>query len=396
MLFGHDRAQKRGNVRRVSKRRIHRRAGTAHRGFGPLVTALEDRTLLTTPTFAYLTVSASAITYGQQEVLTASVTTNPVSTIVPSGGTVSFIDGGRTLVTENLGSNGTATLNTTDLSAGDSAISVSYSGDADFGASTTPVAPIVVINTVAGGGNGDGGQATATALYSPYGVVVDSQGDLFFTDSGENEVREVNASTGVITTVAGTGAMGYSGDGGLATAAELDDPTGLAIDGFGDLFIADTGNNVIREVSNGEITTVAGDGTYGYSGDGSSATGAELNAPLGVAVNSKGNLYIADTANNVIREVSAGIITTIAGNNKPGYNGDNTTATSAQLDNPSGIAVNKNGDVFIADTGNNLIREVSGGAAHDGRRRLQPRARVFRRQRLGNRRPARPARGSGR
>jgi hypothetical protein len=364
MLFGRERAQKSGKVHRLARRRSHCAAGALRRGFGPFVTALEDRTLLTTPTFAYLTVSTSAITYGQQAVLTASVTTDPVSTTVPSGGKVSFIDGGTTLATENLGSNGTVTYSTTALPAGDDTITVSYSGDPEFGASTTPAAPIVVINTVAGGGNGDGGQATATALDLPYGVVIDSQGDLFFTDSGENEVREVNASTVVITTVAGTGAAGYSGDGGLATAAELDDPTGLAIDASGDLFIADTGNNVIREVSNGVITTVAGDGTFGYSGDGGSATSAELDAPLGVAVDSKGNLYIADTGNNVIREVSAAIITTIAGDFKlgPGYNGNNTTATLAQLDNPSGIAVDKNGDVFIADTGNNLIREVSGGA----------------------------------
>ena len=151
---------------------------------------------------------------------------------------------------------------------------------------------------------------------------MDSAGDLFIADTGNNVVREVNASTGAITTVAGNGTAGYSGDNGPATAAELASPAGVAVDSAGDLFIADTGNNVIREVnlSTGMITTVAGNGTDGYSGDGGQATAAELNDPEGVAVDSAGDLFIADTGNNVIREVNPprGVITTVAGNGTDG------------------------------------------------------------------------------
>ena len=147
---------------------------------------------------------------------------------------------------------------------------------------------------------------------------MDAAGDLFIADTGNNRIREVNLATGVITTVAGNGTCGYSGDNGPATAAELDDPTGVAVDSAGDLFIADSGNNRIREVNHatGVITTVAGNGTAGYSGDNGPATAAELTSPNGVAVDSAGDLFIADTGNDRIREVNhaTGVITTVAGN----------------------------------------------------------------------------------
>ena len=160
----------------------------------------------------------------------------------------------------------------------------------------------------------------------PSGVAVDSAGDLFIADTDNNVVREVNHATGAITTVAGNGTYGYSGDGGPATAAELANPDGVAVDSAGDLFIDDSNNSRIREVNlaTGTITTIAGNGTYGYTGDGGAATAAELSHPLGIAVDSAGDLFIADSGNNVIREVNlaTGTITTVAGNGTRGFTGD--------------------------------------------------------------------------
>ena len=339
-----------------------RNASRLRRLTKPSVALLEARVLLTTPTIAFLAASANSLTYGQQEVFTVTVMTDPASSTVPSGGTVRFTEGSKTLNTQNLGVSGTATFSTTSLAAGTNVISATYSGDPQFAGYTTPLVPVTVMNTVAGGGNGDGGQATSTSLSSPFGVAVDINGDIFIADSSRNEIREV-ATTGVITTVVGTGVAGYSGDGQAATAADLNDPTGIAVDSSGDIFIADTGNDVVREVSGGVINTVAGDGNYGYSGDGMQATAAELSNPSAVAVDSHGNLFIADTGNNAIREVVGGVIGTVAGNNAagPGYSGDGSAATSAQLNFPSGIVVDSSDDLFIADTNNNVVREVVAG-----------------------------------
>jgi sugar lactone lactonase YvrE len=154
---------------------------------------------------------------------------------------------------------------------------------------------------------------------------------------------------------------GYSGDGGAATNAELATPAGVAVDASGNLFIADKGNNCIRKVgTNGIITTVAGNGTNGYSGDGGAATNAELGNPTGVAVDAGGNLFIADYLNERIRKVDAsGIITTVAGNGTSGYTGDNGTATNAEFNGPRGVTVDALGNLFIVDNGNNRIRKVS-------------------------------------
>jgi sugar lactone lactonase YvrE len=219
-----------------------------------------------------------------------------------------------------------------------------------------------IITTAAGNGtpgySGDGGAATNARLYAPYGVAVDAFGNLFIADTENYRIRRVTTN-GVITTVAGNGTPGYSGDGGAATNARLYAPKGVAVDAFGNLFIADIGN--IREVStNGVITTVAGNATIGFSGDGGAATNARLNMPNGVAVDTFGNLFIADTGNNRIREVSTnGFITTVAGNGALGYSGDGGTATNARLYAPSGVAVDAFGDLFIADAHNNRIREVT-------------------------------------
>jgi sugar lactone lactonase YvrE len=226
-----------------------------------------------------------------------------------------------------------------------------------------------LITTVAGDGqfgySGDGAQATAAMLYEPAGIVADAAGDLFFADLGDQCVREVNHATGLITTVAGTGTAGYSGDGGQATAAMLSTPNGVALDCAGNLLIADSGNDSIRKVSRttGLITTVVGNGTAGYSGDGAQATAATLNDPLGVAVDACGNLLIADAGNNCIREVShaTGTITTIVGTGGAGYGGDGGQASAAMLYGPAAVGVDSTGDILIADGKNNRIREVNHG-----------------------------------
>jgi trimeric autotransporter adhesin len=254
------------------------------------------------------------------------------------------------------------------------------------------------IYNVAGDGtrgySGNGVPAASAELNNPAGVTADAAGNLVIADTDNFRVRVVAASTGTfygqamtagdIYTVAGNGTPGYSGDGGPATSAELEDPAGVAFDAAGNLVIADTENFRVRVVAAstgtfygqamtaGDIYTVAGDGTGGYSGDGGPATSAELNVPTGVAVDGSGNLVIADSGNNRVRVVAAstgtfygramtaGDIYTVAGNGTPGYSGDGGPATSAQVDKPRGVAVNGSGDLVIADTGNGLVRLVSG------------------------------------
>ena len=216
-----------------------------------------------------------------------------------------------------------------------------------------------VITTVAGGGNSfDNGPATSAALGSPKGVAVDAAGNIYIADQIINRIREV--SKGVITTVAGNGIGGlyggFSGDGGPATSAQLSLPTSVAVDSADNVYIADTNNNRIRKVSNGVITTVAGNGTRGFSGDGGPATNAELADPEGVAVDAAGNLYIADSFNNRIRKVTNGVITTVAGNGTGGFSGDNGPATGAELTFPESVAIDSAGNLYIADIDNNRIR----------------------------------------
>jgi uncharacterized protein (TIGR03437 family) len=207
--------------------------------------------------------------------------------------------------------------------------------------------------------SGDNGPAASAGLNMPYGVAVDASGNLFIADLYNNRVRKVSPS-GTITTVAGNGNQGFSGDNGPATAASLAQPYGIAVDTSGNLFIADFGNDRVRKVSaSGTITTAAGNGNQGFSGDGGPAISSELNYPKGITVDTLGNLFIADFGNNVIRKVSAsGVITTVAGNGNFGCTGDGGPATSAELDFPLGVAVDASGNLFIADT-NSVIRKVS-------------------------------------
>ena len=222
-----------------------------------------------------------------------------------------------------------------------------------------------IITTLAGtpgscGYWGDGGPATSALLTWPTKVAVYA-GIVYIADSDNCLIREVNAS-GDISTFAGTPqSCGYGGDGGGATSAYLDHPQGVAVGSSGNVYIADTENNVVREVSGGIINTVAGNGTQGYSGDGGPATSAELNWPDDVAVDVSGNLFIADSSGARIRKVNTrGIISTFAGNGSAGFSGDGNPAYESSLCNPSGVAVDAAGDVVIADTCNNRIRWVDG------------------------------------
>jgi hypothetical protein len=225
------------------------------------------------------------------------------------------------------------------------------------------VSPSGIITTIAGNGSGgfsgDGGQATNAQLNLPRSVAVDGQGDIFIADSGNGRVREVTPA-GIITAIAGNGSFQFSGDGGPATNAGMS-PNGVAVDGQGDVFIADQSNNRVREVTpRGIVTTFAGNGTAGFSGDGGQATNAQLAAPFGVACAGAGNVFIADQNNNRIRLVnSSGIITTFAGTGTAGFSGDGGQATNAQLNVPTGMASDNKGDLFIVDDFNGRIREVS-------------------------------------
>ncbi len=219
------------------------------------------------------------------------------------------------------------------------------------------------IATVAGDGtagySGDGGPAIVAQLNSPSGVAADADGNLYIADTGNHRIRKVDA-LGTITTAAGDGAAGYSGDGGPATAAQLNSPSGVAVDADGNLYIADTDNHRIRKVDAlGTITTVAGDGTAGYSGDDGPAAAAQLDSPSDVAADADGNLYIVDTDNHRIRKVDAlGIITTVAGDGTAGFGGDDGEAAAAQLNSPAGIVVDAVGNLYVADSDNHRIRKV--------------------------------------
>ena len=224
------------------------------------------------------------------------------------------------------------------------------------------------IDTIAGNGSvtfgGDGGPATSATLGNPTGVTIDSRGNIYIADSANNRIRMVNASTGIISTIAGNGSASYGGDGGLATAAALNIPTDIAINGQGNIYIADSANNRIRMVnaSTGIISTVAGNGSIFFGGDGGPATSATIWNPGAVYIDGKDNIYIADILNNRIRMVNAstGIISTIAGNGSANFGGDGGPAISAALWNPNGLELDSHGNIYITDRDNNRIRMVNG------------------------------------
>ena len=229
-----------------------------------------------------------------------------------------------------------------------------------------------VITTIAGSGaagvgtggfSGDGGQATTASLNTPTGIVVDLAGNLYVADAGNNRIRKIDANTGVISTIAGTGTAGYSLDSGAATLATLNSPNSLVLDKNGNLYFTDQENDRIRKInlSTGLINTVAGGNAVGaYGGDGGLATNALLNTPTGITIDSTGNLYFSDYGNNRIRKVNlnTNIITTIAGDSTRGYNGDGILASIAKLDNPFNMAADALGNIYIADSYGQRIRKI--------------------------------------
>lgn len=222
------------------------------------------------------------------------------------------------------------------------------------------------IVTVAGNSNWksvQNGPAQNASFYLPTSVVLDSAGNMYVADSLHNLIRKVDTSQ-TVSTIAGTGAATYTGDGGPAVSATLSDPSGLALDGAGNLYIADAGNNAIREIvqATGIIVTVAGNGAQGNAGDGGPAINANLHQPLGVTIDTVGDLYIADTGNNRIRRVDAvsGTIANVAGDpgGTSGYSGDNSPAASALLNGPNAVAFDASGNMYIPDSLNNVVRVV--------------------------------------
>lgn len=223
-----------------------------------------------------------------------------------------------------------------------------------------------VITTVSGGGSsglGDGGPAISAELYNCHGVDFDAAGNMYIADGNNHRIRKVEAGTGIITTIAGTGTGAFSGDGGLAVNASLNSPWDLDVDASGNIFIADAGNNRIRkiEAASGLIKTIAGTSTYGYNGDGIFPTTANLYFPSGVVVDAAGNVYIADQYNNRIRKINAstGLISTFAGDGSNIYNGDGIPAINSGVADPNGVDVDATGNVYISDHGSWRIRKVS-------------------------------------
>ncbi len=276
-----------------------------------------------------------------------------ITTFAGNGFATSGGDGGQAAA---------ATLNTPADLAVDTTGNV-YIADA-FNHRIRRVAPDGVITTLAGtgeaGADGDGGPATDARLRTPLGVALSADGVLYIADTYNHRIRAVTAD-GIISTIAGTGEAGFSGDGGPATDAQLAYPTGIAIAPDGAVYIADTRNHRVRKLAaDGAITTVAGAGAPGFSGDGGPATLARLNSPRGVAVSADGTLYIVDRENRRIRMVADdGRITTVAGNGSSGFNGDRGDAVTASLRAPYGVAVDALGNVYIADSFNHRVRQVS-------------------------------------
>ncbi len=267
-----------------------------------------------------------------------------------------------------------------------------------------------IVTTIAGNGTrgfaGDGEAGNLANITDVHGIASDSSGNVYISDTSNNRIRKIDTS-GIITTIAGDGTRGYSGDGGTALSASLWFPAGLVIDGSGNIYVADYGSHTVRKItSGGAISTIAGTGTFGYSGDGGAGSKALVASPMSLALDAAGNLYIGDVGNLNIRKVTSdgtistvlsnvnpqsmgvdaggnfyfvdgvysvvrkiqpgGGIVTIAGNGLPGYGGDNGQSSLAQVSQPAGLAVGPDGSVYVADTGNNIIRRMVGVAGSVG------------------------------
>ena len=284
----------------------------------------------------------------------------PVTT--PSGSIITTIAGSRLAFS---GDNGPATA--ADIN-GPSSVAVDTRGNMyvtdELNQRVRRIDAGGTITTVAGNGaagsTADGGPATAALLTDPIGVAVDPGGTVYVADAGGNKIRAIDAS-GRITTKAGDGTAGFSGDGGPSTSARVNAPGAIVVDAAGSIYIADTGNNRVRKIAaSGLISTIAGSGTAGFSGDGGPAALAQLNGPLGLAFDAAGNLYIADEANSRIRKVdAAGVITTLAGTGVAGFSGEGGQASLANLNFPKAVAIDGAGNLYISDTRNLRVRRVS-------------------------------------
>ena len=218
-----------------------------------------------------------------------------------------------------------------------------------------------IVGTGTAGYNGDGILAINAELNHPRSIILDSSGNIYISDVVNRRIRKITISTGLISTLAGTGVAGYNGDGILADTAQLNYPNAIALDASGNIYIADKLSERIRkiDVSTGLISTIAGTGTAGYNGDGISAITAQLALPSGIAVDSSGNVYISDNASRIRKiTISTGLISTIAGNGISGYNGDGV-ATSSEINYPSELSVDNSGNIYISDVGNNRIRKLN-------------------------------------
>ncbi len=220
------------------------------------------------------------------------------------------------------------------------------------------------IATIAGkvlqGSSGDNGPAVNALIYNPNGLATDVQGNVYIVDSQNHTIRKISI-TGTITTIAGIpGEAGYSGDGGPATAAKLSFPAGIAIDNSGNIYVSDNSSVIRRIGMDGHISTIAGNGKEGFGGDGGKATEAQLLAPKGIAIAIDGSILVADAGNNRIRRITqeTGIIQTIAGTGEAGYAGDGGPAVNAKMSNPQGIAVDKKGNIYVAESGSSVIRII--------------------------------------
>jgi hypothetical protein len=228
-----------------------------------------------------------------------------------------------------------------------------------------------ILTTIAGTGSpglsGDNGPATSARLDLPTALALDAQNNLYLADTRNNRIRRIDVTTGVITTIAGNGTQGFFGDNGRATAAAIDSPTGLTLDAANNLYLADTHNHRVRRIdaTTGLITTIAGTGTQGYSGDNAHAVTAALALPHGLTLDAIGNTYFADTENHRIRRIDAttGVITTVAGNGTQGFSGDNGPATAAALDGPRDATFSPTALLTLADTGNQRIRQLEAQSA---------------------------------
>jgi hypothetical protein len=258
-----------------------------------------------------------------------------------------------------------AGLRSAQLSIIDGSGNASLIGITGMGTAPEAAFAPATISTVAGSGDAGfsntAGPASSAQVSAPRGGMVDGAGNLYFADSGNNVIRRIDAASGTMATVAGTSHAGFSGDGSLATAAQLNAPAKVVVDAAGDLYIADTGNNAIRYVdaASGNISTIAGTGTSAYTGDGGAATAATLNHPQGLAVDLGGHVYVADTGNHAIRYFGkGGQISTFMGNGTAGFAGDGGNVHDAVLNAPQAVLLDGHGGVYVADTGNSVVRMV--------------------------------------